>query len=133
MEIVDEVVSSRAFEPDFPGRRNPWCPNKHPKQHYYINSIIQKVDAEQRRPPKYGDDVRLEVIRLRDMGYTLRQIADTAKVSKSTACLYLKKEGAKKTLVKQPGSAKVVETSYSLQEVDVGKITIKNEKKQKSN
>ena len=61
---------------------------------------------------------------LRDQGYTLRQIAEAVGVSKSTACLYIQKQkkDTQKVSIKQPGTAKTVETEYSINEVNLGKI-----------
>lgn len=118
-----EVV--RPFEPDHPGMRNPWDKKYHPANYYYIQRIIDRVDAEDIRPPKYSEETKLQVYRLRDAGLTLRQIAETVGVSKSTACLYIQKYRKTQTqtaAVKQPGTNKVVETEYTLSEVNVGKI-----------
>jgi hypothetical protein len=116
----------RPYEPDYPGRRNPWDPKEHPENYNYVQTIIERVDTEMVRPPKYSNETRLEVYRLRDEGFTLRQIADVVGVSKSTACLYIQKyrkqQAALKATVQQPGTSKVVETSYSLNEINVGKI-----------
>ena len=109
--------------------RNPWDPQKNPDHYKYIQSIIERLDRENIRPPKYTYETRLEVYRLRDKGYTLRQIADEVGVSKSTACLYIQKkkrlEETQTAQVTQPGTTKVVETQYSVNEVNVGKITPK--------
>jgi hypothetical protein len=67
----------------------------------------------------------------------LRQIAETVGVSKSTACLYIQKNNRKlaeqrnttRVRVKQPGTNKVVETEYSVNEVNVGNIIPKLPKK----
>ena len=122
----------RPYEPDYPGKRNPWNSKLHPDNFSYIQTIINRVDTEMVRPPKYSDETRLEVYKLRDQGYTLRQIADVVGVSKSTACLYIQKykrqQAALKAMVTQPGTAKMVETSYSLNEINVGKIKSKTPK-----
>ena len=83
----------RPYEPDFNDSeiRNPWDAEKHPDHYRYIQSIIERLDRENIRPPKYTHETKLEVYRLRDKGFTLRQIAETVGVSKSTACLYLQK------------------------------------------
>lgn len=116
----------RPYEPDYPGRRNPWNPKLHPDNYSYIQTIIERVDYELVRPPKYSEEVKLEVYKLRDQGLTLRQIADEVGVSKSTACLYIQKykkqQAARKATVVQPGTNKTVETQYLLNEVNVGKI-----------
>lgn len=121
--LLKEPETTRPFEPDFPGQRNPWDSNRHPKNHNYINSIIEKVDAENARPVKYPDEIKKRVFELRSKGYTLRQIADEVKVSKSTCCLYLQKRA--KAQVRQPGTDNVVIADYSLREVDIGKIQAK--------
>ena len=114
--------------------RNPWCPERHPDHYKYIQGIIDRIDRENIRPPKYGMETKLEVYRLRDQGLTLRQIADTVGVSKSTACLYIQKyrkqqaEAAQKVMVTQPGTENHVETEYRLNEVHVGKIKSKSSK-----
>lgn len=122
----------RPYEPDYPGNRNPWNPQVHPENYSYVQTIIDRVDTEMVRPPKYSDETRLEVYRLRDQGYTLRQIADVVGVSKSTACLYIQKykkqQAALKAMVTQPGTNKVIETSYSINEINVGKIKSKTPK-----
>lgn len=128
----------RPYDPDYPDRRNPWDPNKNPKHYAYIQSIIDRVDSEPSRPIKYSEETKLEVYRLRDRGLTLRQIAEKTGVSKSTACLYLQKlkkqkdEETKKLLlqsqsatVTQPGTSTVIETSYTVTKVNVGKISPK--------
>jgi len=121
----------RPYEPDFNDekRRNPWDPEKHPDHYAYIQSIIERVDRENHRPPKYTEETKLEVYRLRDNGYTLRQIAETLGVSKSTACLYLQKRRklaeVKNAVVTQPGTNKKVETQYTVNQVNVGKISPK--------
>jgi transposase-like protein len=130
----------RPYEPDFTGPkapRNPWDPEKHPDHYSHIQEIIERADKEIVRPPKYSKEVKLEVYRLRDQGYTLRQIAETVGVSKSTACLYIQKNNRKlaeqrnttRVRVKQPGTNKVVETEYSVNEVNVGNIIPKLPKK----
>jgi transposase-like protein len=119
-------VTARPFEPDYPGQRNPWDRVRHPTNYWYIQRIIERVDAEDCRPPKYSEETKLQVYSLRDQGYTLRQIAEAVGVSKSTACLYiqkLKKQETQKVAVKQPGTDKVVESVYSLNEVKLGKIS----------
>lgn len=121
----------RPFEPDFPGRRNPWDKEKHPENHAYVQAIIERVDREIVRPPKYSDEVKMRVVRLKDEGLTLRQIADKVGVSKSTACLYIqkyKKKMAERQTAKvtQPGTTKTINTEYSLNEVNIGKIKPKN-------
>ena len=121
-EILSEAVDIRPFEPDFPRARNPWDAKRHPKQYAYIQSIIKQVDADVSRPPKYSDEIKLEVYRLRDAGLTLRQIAETTKISKSTACLYLQKRPSAQTIVTRPGTRDQVEVSYTLSEVNLGKI-----------
>lgn len=119
-----DSCDTRPFEPDFPGKRNPWDKDRHPKNYNYVESLIQKVDAEFTRPVKYPEEVKHKVYELRAKGYTLRQIAEEVKVSKSTCCLYLQKQ--KKTVkVRQPGTSNVVTTDYSLREVDLGKIPSK--------
>jgi Helix-turn-helix domain of resolvase len=109
--------------------RNPWIVERHPEHHAYIQSIIDRLDRENVRPPKYTYETRLEVYRLRDKGYTLRQIADEVGVSKSTACLYIQKkkklEEIRTAQVTQPGTTKVVETQYLVSEVNIGKIAPK--------
>ena len=125
---------SRPYEPDFPGKRNPWDPNKHPFHYQYIQGIIDTVDSEPNRPPKYSDEVKLEVFRLRDTGLTLRQIAEETGISKSTACLYLQNRDNYKlesnpVVVKQPGTSNVIKTSYRMQEINVGKISPKTKRK----
>lgn len=123
----------RAFEPDFPQSRNPWDKNKHPENYEYIQSIIRKVDTELTGPPKYPEETKLEVYRLREQGYTLREIAQQTGVSKSTACLYLQnRQKTNKTLVKQPGTTKVVEAEYTINSVNVGKIQPKSKKARKA-
>lgn len=107
--------------------RNPWIRKRHPDHHEYIQSIIDRVDRENHRPPKYSYETKLEVYRLRDEGYTLRQIAEEVGVSKSTACLYIQKYRKKQAetqiaRVTQPGTTKVIETQYSVNEVNIGKI-----------
>lgn len=104
--------------------RNPWDPKKHPEHYAYIQSIIERLDREEVRQPKYTHETKLEVYRLRDKGYTLRQIAEEVGVSKSTACLYIQKRDAalQTAQVTQPGTDKVIETQYSVNEVNVGKI-----------
>jgi len=119
-EILSEVVDARPFEPDFPRARNPWDARRHPKQYAYIQSIIKQVDSDISRPPKYSEEIKLEVYRLRDAGLTLRQIADTTKISKSTACLYLQKRLAQ--TVTRPGTKDQIEVSYTLNEINLGKI-----------
>lgn len=123
----------RPYEPDYPGRRNPWDKKKHPENYAYVQAIIEKVDSELVRPPKYSDETKMKVYQLRDQGLTLRQIAETVGVSKSTACLYIQKHKeqapTQTTTVVQPGTTKVVETQYSLNEVFVGKIESKKPKK----
>ena len=116
---------SRPFEPDYPGQRNPWDRIRHPDNYWYIQRIIDRVDAEDIRPPKYSEETKLQVYSLRDKGYTLRQIAEAVGVSKSTACLYIqkqKKQDTQKIAIKQPGTTKMVEAEYSLSEVKLGKI-----------
>lgn len=116
--VVD--TTPRTFEPDYPGKRNPWCKTTHPKNHNYIDSLIKKVDEETVRPVKYPEATKLKVYELRAKGYTLRQIAEEVNVSKSTCCLYLQK--ASRVKVRQPGTDNMVTTDYSVQEVDIGKI-----------
>lgn len=121
----------RPYEPDFPGERNPWCKAKHPENHAYVQAIIERVDREIVRPVKYPDEVKLQVVQLKDQGLTLRQIADKVGVSKSTACLYYQKHKkklaeAQAAQVVQPGTNNVVNTQYSLSEVNLGKIEPKN-------
>lgn len=135
INLTTNPETSRPFEPDFPGRRNPWDRIKHPTNYYYIQSIIDRVDSEDIRPPKYSEDTKLQVYRLRDRGYTLRQIAEEVGVSKSTACLYIQKykkqSETQKVAIKRPGTNKTVETEYSLNEVNLGKIKpaqVKSEK-----
>jgi len=118
--------------------RNPWILKRHPHHYNYIQSIIDRVDRENIRPPKYTMETKLEVYRLRDEGYTLRQIADAVGVSKSTACLYIQKYRKKQAetqtaTVTQPGTTKVVETQYSVNEVNVGKIKSKTSINEVSN
>jgi hypothetical protein len=126
------------LEADGKDIRNPWDPEKHPHHWRYIQDIIDRVDRENIRPPKYGMETKLEVYRLRDQGLTLRQIADTVGVSKSTACLYIQKykkqqaEAARKVVVTQPGTNNHVESEYRLNEVNVGKIKSKSSKEIKS-
>lgn len=120
----------RPYEPDFndPEIRNPWDAEKHPDHYRYIQSIIERLDRENIRPPKYTHETKLEVYRLRDKGFTLRQIAETVGVSKSTACLYLqkrRKQVVKKAIVTQPGTNNKIETQYTLNEINVGKISPK--------
>ncbi len=120
----------RLYDPDYPGERNPWDSQKHPDHYQYIQNLIEKIDADPCRPPKYSDETKLEVFRLRDEGKTLRQIAEKVKVSKSTACLYLQNrvaleasiQNSRSIKVMQPGTDKVIETNYTLQKVNVGKI-----------
>jgi len=109
---------------DYPGERNPWSRDTHPTHYEYIQSIIEYVDTKLTKPKKYSEAVKLEVYRLRDMGRTLRQIADEVGVSKSTACLYCqnKKKDTLTARVTQPGTNKVVSTKYSIQEVELGTI-----------
>lgn len=127
LSIVPEI---RPFEPDHPGQRNPWSRAKHPTNYWYIQRIIDRVDSEDIRPPKYSEETKLQVYRLRDQGYTLRQIADAVGVSKSTACLYIQKyrkmSEPQKIAIKQPGTNKVVETEYLVAEVNIGKIQTKD-------
>ncbi len=118
--------------------RNPWMENRHPDHYTYIQSIIDRVDRENHRPPKYSQETKLEVYRLRDEGYTLRQIAEEVGVSKSTACLYIQKHRRNQAevliaQVTQPGTTKVVETQYSVNEVNVGKIKPKTSNSGASN
>lgn len=123
----------RLYDTDYPGRRNPWDPHKHPDHYNYIQGLIERIDADPCRPPKYSDETKLEVFRLRDDGKTLRQIAEKVKVSKSTACLYLQNRDALEAAILnsrsakllQPGTDKVIETQYTLQKVNVGKIKTK--------
>lgn len=116
----------RPYEPDFPGKRNPWDQILHPENFRYVQAIIEKVDSEMTRPPKYSEETRLEVYKLRDQGLTLRQIADKVGVSKSTACLYLQKyRREQEVLVTQPGTNRVREAIVSLNEINVGKIKAK--------
>jgi len=122
---LSTLPESRPFEPDLPGQRNPWDRSRHPTNYFYVQKIIDRVDAENIRPPKYSEETKLQVYRLRDQGYTLRQIAETVGVSKSTACLYIqkyRKAETQKVAVKQPGTNKVIETEYSMNEVNIGKI-----------
>ena len=124
-ELSQTPVISRPFEPDYPGQRNPWDRVRHPENYWYIQRIIDRVDTEEVRPPKYSEETKLQVYQLRDKGYTLRQIAEAVGVSKSTACLYiqkLKKQEIQKVEVKQPGTNKVIHAEYSLNEVNLGKI-----------
>lgn len=126
----------RAFEPDFPGRRNPWDKRKHPENFEYVQAIIERVDAETVRPPKYSEETKLKVYQLRDQGLTLRQIAETVGVSKSTACLYIQKykeqtAQPQTATVVQPGTTKSKEIEYILNEVSLGKIESKELKKSK--
>jgi len=107
---------------DFPGKRNPWDKDIHPTNYEYIQSIIDYVDTKLKRPKKYSEAVKLEVYRLRDMGRTLRQIADEVGVSKSTACLYCQKKPSIKVEVSQPGTDNVVSTEYNIKEVELGTI-----------
>jgi hypothetical protein len=129
---------SRPYDTDRPKERNPWDPQTHPKHYSYIKSIIDRVDSEPHRPVKYSEETKLEVYRLRDSGLTLRQIADETGVSKSTACLYLQKlkrqrEAETRELILQsqsatvirPGTTTAVETSYTVTQVDIGKIPTK--------
>jgi len=111
---------------DFPGQRNPWSRDIHPTNYEYIQSIIDYVDTNLVRPKKYSEAVKLEVYRLRDMGRTLRQIADEVGVSKSTACLYCQKKPTMLAEVTQPGTTKVVSTEYNIQEIELGTIEPKN-------
>jgi len=122
----------KPFDLDYPGKRNPWNIDKHPENYSYIASIISTVDANMARPPKYTKETKLEVFKLRDEGYTLRQIADAVGVSKSTACLWTRSRmrPTKKVLVKQPGTTKVVATEYSLTEINIGKIASTEQKAQ---
>jgi len=123
----------RPYEPDYPGERNPWDAQMHPIHYDYIQGLIEKIDSDPCRPPKYSDETKLEVFRLRDNGKTLRQIAEKVKVSKSTACLYLQNRDAieeailnsRSATVQQPGTNKVIETQYTMQKVNVGKIKTK--------
>lgn len=128
LSIAPEIA--RPFEPDHPGQRNPWNRSRHPTNYWYIQRIIDKVDSEDNRPPKYSEETKLQVYRLRDQGYTLRQIADAVGVSKSTACLYIQKyrkmSETQKIAIKQPGTNKVIETEYSLNEINIGKIQTKD-------
>jgi len=124
----------RHFEPDYPGSRNPWDSVKHPENYEYIQNIIEHVDKHIIRPPKYTEETKLEVYRLRDQGYTLRQIADTVGVSKITACLYIQKKrklDIQRAMVKQPGTDKLVEAEYSVNTVNIGKISPKRKAEQK--
>jgi hypothetical protein len=118
----------KLYEPDYPGERNPWNRAKHPENYNYIQMIINRVDTELVRPPKYSDETKLEVYKLRDEGYTLREIANKVGVSKSTACLYIqkyRKQQAQTAAVVQPGTSKVIQAHYSVSEINVGKITPK--------
>ena len=111
---------------DFPGQRNPWDRAVHPTNYEYIQSIIEYVDTKLVKPKKYSEAVKLEVYRLRDMGRTLRQIAEEVGVSKSTACLYCQKKKATLTAsVTQPGTDRVIESKYSITEVELGKLESK--------
>lgn len=126
---IAQNVDSRPFEPDFPGKRNPWDKQRHPFNFNYIQKIIDRVDAEATRPPKYDESVRFQVHKLFDLGFTLRQISDATGVSKSTACLwtqeYRRKVATTRVLVTQPGTNNIIETEYTLNEVNLGRITPK--------
>lgn len=129
-DVLEKFIDGEVFDltPDYPNDRNPWDPNKHPKNYNYIQSLIEEVDADDSRPPKYGNHVKLEVFKLRDKGKTLREIAEVVGVSKSTACLYMKnrkKIEAKIAKVRQPGTENIVETRYSVEEVNVGRLQAK--------
>jgi len=118
--------------------RNPWMRKRHPSHYDYIQSIIERVDRENHRPPKYSQETKLEVYRLRDEGYTLREIAQEVGVSKSTACLYIQKYRKKQAeiliaQVTQPGTTRVIKTQYSVNEVNVGKIKPKTSNSGTSN
>lgn len=115
----------RPFEPDHPGKRNPWDKSRHPFNYYYIQAIIERVDAENNRPPKYDEDKRQEVYRLFAKGMTLRQISEETGVSKSTACLWTQQYRETESvtaLVTQPGTNKVISTEYTLNEINLGKL-----------
>lgn len=124
------IENVRAFEPDYPTARNPWDAIRHPEQHAYVAGIIERVDKEEIKQPKYTEETREEIFRLRDAGLTLREIADIVKVSKSTACLYLQnrnktnKRKTAKTTVTQPGTTNIVQTVFTISEVDIGKIPV---------
>jgi len=128
----------RPYEPDYPEKRNPWDPKRNPTHYAYIQSIINIVDAEPSKAIKYPEETKLEVYKLRDMGFTLRQIAEETGISKSTACLYLQKLNTKSeqekqaildksysATVTQPGTNRTIETQYTVKKVDVGNISVK--------
>ena len=126
LQAIQPNPDNRPFEPDYPGKRNPWDKNKHPFNYHYIQSIIERVDAENNRPPKYDDSKRQEVYRLFAKGMTLRQISEETGVSKSTACLWTQQyrdavESAV-AFVTQPGTNNVISTEYTLNEVSLGKL-----------
>lgn len=126
LQAIQPNPDNRPFEPDYPGKRNPWDKTKHPFNYNYIQSIIERVDAENNRPPKYDDSKRQEVYRLFARGMTLRQISEETGVSKSTACLWTQQyrdvvESAI-AYVTQPGTDNVISTEYTLNEVNLGKL-----------
>jgi hypothetical protein len=135
IEAIQPDPNNRPFEPDFPGKRNPWDKIKHPFNYYYIQSIIERVDSENNRPPKYDESKRQEVYRLFAKGLTLRQISEATGVSKSTACLwtqqYRETVASVTALVTQPGTDKVISTEYSLNEVNLGKLKTKTRGRKK--
>jgi len=123
---LPQTPDQRPFEPDFPGKRNPWDKAKHPFNYYYIQAIIDQVDSENNRPPKYDEGKRREVYGLFARGMTLRQISEETGVSKSTACLWTQQYRelieSKTALVKQPGTDKVISTEYTMNEIQLGRI-----------
>lgn len=130
MEINLQETKSRPFEPDYPGKRNPWDKKKHPFNYNYIQAIIEQVDSENNRPPKYDDSKRQEVYTLFARGFTLRQISEKTGVSKSTACLWTQqyRDAVESAVayVTQPGTNNVISTEYTLNEVNLGKLKPKS-------
>ena len=44
LSVAPEIP--RPFEPDYPGQRNPWDRVRHPDNYWYIQRIIDRVDAK---------------------------------------------------------------------------------------
>ena len=126
LQALQPDPENRPFEPDLPGKRNPWDRSRHPYNFQYIQRIIDRVDAENNRPPKYDVSKRQEVYRLFAKGMTLRQISEETGVSKSTACLwtqqYRETVESVTALVTQPGTDTIIATEYTLNEVSLGKL-----------
>ena len=126
LQALQPDPENRPFEPDYPGKRNPWSQTRHPYNFQYIQRIIERVDAENNRPPKYDDSKRQEVYKLFAKGMTLRQISEETGVSKSTACLwtqqYRETIESVTALVTQPGTDNIIATEYTLNEVSLGKL-----------